>query len=482
MAEVLVVADDLTGANATGARFARLGMRVGTVAPGQVAEVLDAYDVVVVNVDSRGLSAAAAAARVGSVVASAGPVSLVVKRTDTTLRGNVGAELEAAWRAVRARVPAATPVRALFVPAFPSSARVTADGHQLLDGVPLERTELAVDPLNPMTTSDVVAILRRQSSLGVRHVPLRHVTGPDLVDALATGEEPVVLCDALTEEHLADIARAAARTRRRNGTVWVSVDPGPGGALLAEASGLHTRGGSGAPGPLLAVVGSATAVTRRQLEAVTDTEPVRRVDVDAARFCADPGHRSEVADVLARALASARFPETVVVRTTTAATDVADLPERARRALPRLLAATVARSLGVVLADPGTADGEGTDRPAAGTGASTEPTDGTVPLRLGGLYTSGGEITTAVLDALGVRVFEVRGEVLPLAVHGVLDGGPMDGVPVVTKGGLVGDDSALRACLAQLRDTARERPLRVRTEMAEPTDPHQRPSTDEEQP
>ncbi|MDA2815292.1 hypothetical protein O4J56_31915, partial [Nocardiopsis sp. RSe5-2] len=33
MAQVLVVADDLTGANATGARFARAGMRVAAVAP-----------------------------------------------------------------------------------------------------------------------------------------------------------------------------------------------------------------------------------------------------------------------------------------------------------------------------------------------------------------------------------------------------------------------------------------------------------------
>lgn len=448
MAEVLVVADDLTGANATGARFARLGMRVGTIAPARVREVLTAYDVIVANTGSRQSSAEEAAARVGSVVAAAWPVALVVKRTDTTLRGNVGAEVDAAWGAVRARVPSTVPVRALFVPAFPASGRVTVDGRQLLDGVPLERTELAVDPLDPMTTSDVVAILRRQSRAAVRHVPLRHVTGTDLVEALLAGDEPVVLCDALTEEHLVAIARAAAEAHRRDGTVWVSVDPGPAGALLAEASGLHDRRGAGAPGPLLAVVGSATASTRRQLEVVAGTAPVRFVDVDAARFCADPGHRSEVVGSLAAALTGARFPEAVVVRTTTAATDVAELPERARRDLPDLLAEVVARAI-------------------ENAGDAPSP-DGTPRSRPGGLFTSGGEITTAVLDALDVRVFEVRGEVLPLAVHGVLDGGPLDGVPVVTKGGLVGDDSALRACLEQLRESARERPLRVRTEVSEP--------------
>src|SRR5690606_9157710 len=285
MAQVLVVADDLTGANATGARFARAGMRVATVAPRHARRAAAEFDAVVVDPDSRHLPAGEAAALVGEVIAAVGPVPLVVKRTDTTLRGNVGAELEAArrgatecdavvahldsrhlpadeaaalvggvcaavgpvplvvkrsdttlrgnvgaeleaaWRAVRGRTPAAARVRALFAPAFPASGRVTVDGVQLLDGVPLERTELAVDPLSPITGSVVADIVARQSPLAVRRVSLRDVTGPDLADRLAEGDEPVVLCDALTEEHIADTARAAAEVHRRDGTVWVAVDP-----------------------------------------------------------------------------------------------------------------------------------------------------------------------------------------------------------------------------------------------------------------
>ncbi len=452
MAEVLVVADDLTGANATGARFARLGMRVGTVAPEHAPPAMDDYDVVVANLDSRQLAPEHAADRVGDLIGAVWPVGLVVKRTDTTLRGNVGAELEAAWRAVRARTPNRVRVRALFVPAFPGSDRVTADGQQLLDGLPLERTELALDPLNPMTTSDVAEIVAQQSSLGLRHVPLRRITRAALTEALRAGDEPVVLCDALTDRHLADIAEAAAEAHRRDGTVWVSVDPGPFGALLTEALRPRDPGdahdGSGGHGPLLAVVGSATALTRRQLSTVARTERVRFVDVDAARLCDEPGYQAEVAPRLTSALAQARFPETVVVRTTTSATNVAELPARARRTLPRLLAAAVADALGTPTSPPGS--------------AAPVPT----PAQPTGLYTSGGEITSAVLEALAVRVFEVHGEVLPLAVHGRLGGGRLDGIPVVTKGGLVGDDSALTACLDQLRRSARERFGRVRTRVA----------------
>ncbi|MFC4563355.1 four-carbon acid sugar kinase family protein [Nocardiopsis mangrovi] len=440
MAQVLVVADDLTGANATGARFARSGMRVATVAPEHVHPASRDYDVVVANLDSRHLPAGQAADLVADVIEAAWPVGLVVKRTDTTLRGNIGAELEAAWRSVRERTDPAVRVRALFAPAFPASGRVTVDGVQLLDGVPLERTEAAVDPLRPMVTSVVADIVARQSDLAVRHVPIRRVTQDMLADALAAGDEPVVLCDALTEQHLSDIAAAAAEVHRRDGTVWVAVDPGPAGALLADA--LRLRGRAEAAGPLLAVVGSATELTRRQLDAVARTGPVRFVDVDAARFAAgDPGHLAGLADDLARHLDTAVFPEVVVVRTATSARDVVQLPDADRRRLPGLLADLVA---GVVHG----AQSAGVAPPS-------------------GLYTSGGDVTSAVLDALGARAFEVGGEVVPLAVHGRLVGGPLDGIPVVTKGGLIGDDTTLLDCLGKLRRAVHARTRTLSAEVSE---------------
>ncbi|MFD0776666.1 four-carbon acid sugar kinase family protein, partial [Streptomonospora algeriensis] len=49
MARILVLADDLTGANATGARFARAGMRVATVTPEQAPRAAPDYDAVVIN-------------------------------------------------------------------------------------------------------------------------------------------------------------------------------------------------------------------------------------------------------------------------------------------------------------------------------------------------------------------------------------------------------------------------------------------------
>lgn len=442
MAQVLVVADDLTGANATGARFARTGMRVATVTPEHVSRVVGDYDVVVANLDSRHVPPEQAADLVTDVVEAVWPVGLVVKRTDSTLRGNIGAELEAAYDAVRERVPVGTRVRVLFVPAFPGSGRVTENGSQLLNGLPLERTELALDPLWPMTTSAVADLLAEQTDLAVRHVPVRRVTQAMLTADLLAGDEPVVVCDASTEQHLADIAEAAATAHHDTGVVWLAADPGPTGALLAYA--LRLRGQAGSRGPLLGVVGSTTELTRRQLDAVARTGAVRFLDLDAVAL-SEPGngHADEVAEELADQLTSSGFPELCVLRVVTTSERVRELPAQARAELPERIARLVADVVN------GVADTTGTHALPSG------------------LYLSGGALVASLLAELDVHAFDVGGEIVPLAVHGHLGGGPLDGTPVVAKGGLVGDDTTLVDCLAKLRRAVQTRLRQVHSEVSE---------------
>ena len=442
MAQVLVVADDLTGANATGARFARTGMRVVTVTPEHVSRVVGDYDVVVANLDSRHVPAEQAADLIADVVEAVWPVGLVVKRTDSTLRGNIGAELEAAYREVRDRVPAGTRVRVLLAPAFPGSGRTTENGVQLLNGVPLQDTELTRDPLSPVTTGTVADIVAAQSDLAVRHVPVRQVTQSMLTAELLAGDEPVVLCDASTEQHLTDIAEAAAAAHHDSGIVWVSVDPGPTGALLAYA--LRLRGQAGTRGPLLGVVASTTDLTRRQLATVARTGAVRFVDLDAVAFTdPDSDHADEVAAELLEKLLAAGFPDLCVLRVVTTSEQARSLPGRVRAELPVRIARLVADTVHEI---------------ADGTGAHALPS---------GLYLTGGDLVSGLFDELGVHAFDVGGEVVPLAVHGHIAGGPLDGTPVVAKGGLVGDDITVVECLAKLRRAVQARLHQVHSEVSE---------------
>ena len=143
---VLIVADDLTGAMDSAGPFAEVGVETWVVAapmqcdPATIARAR----VVSVNTDSRQLPAAQAATRVREIVGRLGPgdFDVVVKKVDSTLRGNVVAEtlalLEASGRQ-----------RAVIAPAFPAQGRTVKDGVVHVNGVPLAQTAFARDALSP---------------------------------------------------------------------------------------------------------------------------------------------------------------------------------------------------------------------------------------------------------------------------------------------------------------------------------------------
>lgn len=432
MADVLVIADDLTGANATGAAFARVGLRAVTASAGcgvqGVERFCTRFDVVVVSTDTRHRAPAAAAARVAEAVHAGWPVRLVCKRVDTTLRGNVGAEAMAARDAVAAL--SGRRVVVVCAPAHPMAGRLTVEGHQLLHGRRLEDTELAHDARSPMRTSQVAAVLAEQAVLRTAHLPLSAVTGEAgalqeaMAAAVAEGAE-VVIADSLTEEHLDRVAAAAVATARDADVLLMSLDPGPGSLALARAMGL-TREGQAAL--LLAVSGSATDLTRQQLSRLVAE---RDVTVVEPVWAANGGRLLDVPGTVARLdrALEAGAAGTVLLATALREQDVVRLDEQEATRLPAALGEVV-RAV-----------------------AERHEVDG--------LYTTGGDVTAAVLDALHADGLEVEDEVVPLAVTGRLVGGAWDGLPVVTKGGLVGDAATAVMCCDMLTSAARARARRV---------------------
>ncbi|NDL57832.1 four-carbon acid sugar kinase family protein [Phytoactinopolyspora mesophila] len=432
---VLVIADDLTGANATAAGFARDGLRAVTVGADQgagvVAEFASRFDVVVVSTDARHANPADAAARVTETVRAGWPVKLVSNRIDSTLRGNVGATTEATLKAVAAE--SGRRAVALCMPAHPQAHRQTVEGAQLLDGVRLEDTELARDPRSPVHQSGIAEVLRHQADLRVTHLPLSLVTGPadamrQAVREQLAGGADVIVADALTTDHLDRVARAAA-TAGDADTVWVSVDSGPGSVALASALGI-TRHAEGAP--VLAVSGSATRLTREQLAKLCDELPVSVV-----RTVPGPEGPDVVPDVDATAaaldvaLSTAGPDDVVLLATVLDEADVVDLDPGAAERIPAALARVVRRSL-----ERHTVDG---------------------------VFSTGGDITAALFAELAAHGLDVQEELVPLAVAGTFVGGPWAGLPVVTKGGLVGDADTTVACVQHLRRAAEASRRHVRT-------------------
>ncbi|MFC9229751.1 four-carbon acid sugar kinase family protein [Streptomyces decoyicus] len=414
MAQVLVIADDLTGSNATGALYARLGLRAVTVgALTRVERYADRVDVLVINTASRHWSPARAHAAVRAAAETAGGAPLIVKRVDTTLRGNPGSELDAVVDVLAAREPSAR-IRTLAVPAFPDAGRSTVGGLHLVDGVPLTRTAVARDPFDPVRHSRVAAVLGAQSRRSTGELALDVVErGPDAVAAaLRASPAETVVCDATENAHLRTVAVAAARLAVEDRIRWVALDSGPFGAALAGELGLRPEGG--APARILAVVGSVTDRTRTQLARTETALGARWAELDPA--APDPGA------VLAQLCAAAGEGGTVLgVR-------VAPDPLTTAGSAP----------------DPGTAE-------RILLALAEIARRSVVELCPGGLYASGGDVATAVTSALGADGFAIETEVLPLAIAGHLVGGPHDGLLFATKGGLIGGPDAARDCLEHLR-------------------------------
>jgi uncharacterized protein YgbK (DUF1537 family) len=173
--------------------------------------------------------------------------------------------------------------------------------------------------------------------------------------------------------------------------------------------------------PLLAVSGSATALTRTQLRQLATDR-----DVDLRRTPTRGDTAVPDTDATTRLLGSMfdeAAPDAVLVLATVV--DESDLrsvtPEHAEE-IPRALARAVRRNL--------------------------------EEHRVDGIYTTGGDVTAALLHELGSHGLHITEEVVPLAVSGTVVGGPWDGLQIVTKGGLVGDARAAVECLDRLRSYA----------------------------
>lgn len=432
MAKILVVADDLTGANAAAAGFSRSGLRAVTVGLGQrwdaIAEFHDRFDVIVATTEARHADPDDAATAVAAAVRAGWPVQLVSSRIDTTLRGNVGVATQALLRAAAAL--SGKRVVGLCLPAHPQAGRQTVDGNQLLNGVRLEETELARDARSPVHTSSVAEVLRSGTSLNTALLPLSAVTGSrgELVAAIRKaldGGADVLIGDALTADHLDRLAAAVVEAAPPGEVLWAGVDPGPGSLALARALGIRA---SGKGGPLLAVSGSATELTRTQLQRLSESRQVHLIRPLCTGNLPDV---DRTVATLTQVLSEAGPGEIVLLATVLEAADLRSLRADEAAQLPRSLGRITRRALQLTQVD--------------------------------GLYTTGGDVTAAVLEEIGGRGIEIEDEVIPLAVAGEVVDGQWAGLPIVTKGGLVGDAGTAVACLDHLARSAAQRSRWVRS-------------------
>ena len=250
---LLIIADDFTGALDTGVQFAARGIKTRVVVGADAALTHQNADVLVVDTETRHLPAAQAYAAVEGLVQRAkyAGFAYLYKKTDSALRGNVGAELAALLSASSSRQLA-------FLPAFPQMNRVTKNGVQYIDGVPVTESPFGVDPFEPVRHAAVTDLLAEQTDLPAASFPAL------AADGSVPAEDGILVFDAATVDEL----RSSGRALLNNGGLRVLAGCAGFGAVLPELLGL---GGADVTCPaldprLLVICGSVNAITLAQLD------------------------------------------------------------------------------------------------------------------------------------------------------------------------------------------------------------------------
>ena len=255
MARLTVIADDLTGALDTGVQFANrcVSVRVAAVhGTAAVHEELFQADVAVIDAEVRHRSQQQAYKICLELVQQAqrcGTDSVYIK-TDSGLRGNIGAMFQAALDASGAAV-------AYYAPALPQMNRLTRGGIQYIDGVPIDKSVFGQDPFEPVHSPYVKDLFRNCRAAIIS-------CGPRALPPPPQHGQQIVICDV---EKDTDFRCIAMELQRTNG---LKILGGCAGFAAVLPPFLGLEGGSiSLPcinAPLLVLCGSLNPITKRQLD------------------------------------------------------------------------------------------------------------------------------------------------------------------------------------------------------------------------
>jgi uncharacterized protein YgbK (DUF1537 family) len=407
MNHYLIVADDFTGSNDTGVQIRRRGIPVSVVFSGRGVIGKSSY---VLDTESRGLSEDAAFRKVAS---ETGKIpfknfSRIIKKVDSTLRGNIGVETKALDEHYK-------PELIIFAPAFPDLGRTTINRVHQLNGTPITWTELARDPKTPVKVDDIRQILSGAfPGETVTHIDLEAVRG-EKID-LSGGR--IFSFDAAANTDLAAIVRAVLAEGKR--VLWV------GAAALAD----NLLGVERSIPPALAVIASLSSVTRGQV-LYAEKQGVSLIKAPLCEILETTAYPEETVDQAAALLKEGK--DVILSASSTYSEDEFRKTEDGAR---RYGLSTEAMS------------------------AFTQNLMGTLALRvlesarISGLFLSGGDTAISCFEHAGALGSSIITEIAAGIPIMRLIGGKHEGLKVVTKAGAFGKEDAVFYALRKLREIA----------------------------
>ena len=423
MQKYIVIADDLTGSNATCSLFKKIGLRAASILKLQGDTNYD-VDVISYSTASRGLDKEEAYKKVSEAIKILKNKDVLVynKRIDSTLRGNIGTEINAMLDNLEDnRI-------AVVVPAYPDSGRIVVNKTMLVNGVLLENSDAGKDPKTPIKTSCVESLVQKDIKYSSTYFTLSDIAQPieEIAKKIqeAIKKSRVLIFDAVNNEDIIKISRAIIQSNIN----IITVDPGPFTLYfskeLQKEKHLEKK--------ILMLIGSVTETTKKQIEYILQEEDIFLVKMKAESFFEKESCIKEIERVISFIKKGIESYELFLITTS----PIGDEKKLDLKEIAHKLNTTV----------------EDVSKIIANTLTETAVRVLKETQKFEGVYSSGGDITIALLEKLKAIGVEIREEVIPLAAYGRIIGGDFSNLKLVSKGGMVGDETVIKLCLHKMKN------------------------------
>lgn len=419
------IADDLTGSNATAVLLSKMGLQTATVMNGaNIPQTID-LDAVGMDLDCRYMLHEIVERRVKNAIAQLNNwgTELIANRIDSTMRGKIGLTTDLLLDAY------GKDSVAILTPAFPDSGRKVIGGYLLLHDELLENTSLNKDPMNPITQSYVPHIVQSQSQNLVAHIGIHDIRlGIENLTKLFQEKIEkgfrILTVDAITNEDIQIVVKVMAAVDYK----VFPVDPGPlTFEYIREKCSNQQQFKK-----YIYSIGSVSDLTKKQLAYVLEKEKNSAfIYLDAEKLL-DPNQRDFIIkNAINDAIKQFNKKDVFIISTSHTVHENIDLQKVAyeQNISQEILAKTLTNTIAKV----------------------TTQLILNEPSAVAGLISCGGDVTASICDIAGADAIKLIDEVDSLIAYGKLINGVLDQLPIVTKGGLIGDTFTLHQCLNFLK-------------------------------
>lgn len=282
-----IIADDLTGANDTALQFHQKGASTKILLDsGCEPKVKAGTEVWALSSESRNVPVEQAVLCVEHAVKTLREnfsFDYYYKKIDSTLRGHIARETLTVLEILDYDA-------AIIIPAFPQEGRITVGGYHLAKGVPIGKTEMAMDPHSPITESHIPTLLKSQLKEDdediVGLIDLRTVlngAGPVLIriNELIKEGKKLIIADATSITDIEQIALAINKCDKK----LLPTGTAAGAQVLSKywLAGIEKSPTEVHIGdlPKLIVSGTATQITANQIKKLEQSD-----DYDDVNFIA----------------------------------------------------------------------------------------------------------------------------------------------------------------------------------------------------